>query len=142
MVKNKSFTLLELVIVIIITGVLATQAVTQYGSYKETTLDKEAKANLKLIVAAEKIYRMETSFYYDSGTTQPDAITNINTDLRLLLSNATNRNWNYLTTANNTTTPVSCCGQATRNGGNSRNWRMRYNATAPDDEPVAGSTCP
>ena len=135
MVKNKGFTLTEIIIVILIIGVLVTLAVTQYASYKETTLDKEAKANLKLIIAAEKIYKMETSLYYASGTTQPDAITNINTNLRLLLSTADNRNWDYLTTA---TAGTSCCAQSTRNGGDARTFRMRHS----ENDPVSGSTCP
>lgn len=122
---------MELVIVIIIIGILATLALVHYGSYKERTLDKEAQANLKLVIAAEKIYRMESGFYYNSGTVQTAAITNINDYLRLLLSTANNRSWNYHTTAD--ATPAACA-QATRNDSGTRTWRMRHDEEAPQED--------
>lgn len=92
------FTLQEMLVVIIIIGILAILALSQYGSGKERALDKEAIANLKLVSAAERIYRMEANFYYpytgDSGT-GTTGITNINTYLRLSLPAGTNRNWDY-----------------------------------------------
>jgi len=135
MIRNKSFTLLELIVVVVIIGILVTLALIHYGSYKEQALDKEANANLKLIMAAERIYRMETGSYYPSGSTQPDALNNINANLRLLLSVAANRSWNYLTTAD--ATPATCA-QATRNGGNLRTWRIRYS----EDNPQQNAICP
>lgn len=57
--KNPSFTLLELVIIIIIMGILATLSLNTYARQKEHTLGKEAIANLKLIGAAQRIYRLQ-----------------------------------------------------------------------------------
>ncbi|MCM8795768.1 MAG: prepilin-type N-terminal cleavage/methylation domain-containing protein, partial [Candidatus Omnitrophica bacterium] len=59
----RGFTLLELVVVIIIIGILATFGISQYIPARERALGKEAIANLKLIAAAERIYRMETGRY-------------------------------------------------------------------------------
>jgi len=88
---KKGFTLLELLIVLIIIGVLAALFIPSFRPAKEAALNDEARANLDLIKAAEKVYRMENNLYY--GPTSD--INNINTYLKLSLPNATNRNWNY-----------------------------------------------
>ncbi len=134
MARNSAFTLLEMVIVIIIIGVLATLGFSQFGPVKESALDSEAKANLKLVMAGERIYRMETGNYYVSVAPHDN---NINTTLKLYLPTAANRNWNYTTQANNAATPPTCCAQAQRNGGDNRNWRLRNTET----EPLQDGTC-
>lgn len=136
MAENESFTLMELIIVIVIVGILAILALTQYGSYKENTLDREAQANLRLVIAAQRIYRMEVGGYYPLAGGSVNNIANINTNLRLLLSTAANRSWNYLTTSN--VLPAASCAQSTRNGGDSRTFRIRNS----EDNPVAGAVCP
>lgn len=121
---------------------MAILALTQYGSYKETALDKEARANLKLMMAAERIYRMTAGGYYPMASGTISDMSVINTNLRLFLSTVTNPRWNYLTTSDNVTTAT--CVQATRNGADARTFRMRQ-TTSPattDNDPVAGSTCP
>ena len=126
---------MELSVVSIIIGVLATIGIGYFYPSKERTLDREAQANLRLIIAAERIFRMEGGSYYDSGTVQPTATTNINTNLRLVLSSS---NWNYLTKAI-VGPPVACCAQATRvNGSDSRTWRINYPAET-DPQPLS---CP
>jgi prepilin-type N-terminal cleavage/methylation domain-containing protein len=124
--RKTGFTVLELAVVMIILGILATLGFVQYGTYKESTLDKEAQANLRLIVAAERVYRMEIGGFFACS----DA-TCINGNLRMLLSPA---NWSYLTTA---TLGTATCAQATRTSGTVRNWRLRQNET----DPVSGA-CP
>lgn len=132
-VKKRGVTLLELLIVVMIVGVLATLATVSYTGIKEETVDKEAKANLRLILAAQRIYRMEVGRYYpyDYGTISN--IGDINTKLKLLLSTAANRSWNYSVTS----AAGDCCGQATRTAG-PKNWRMLYSS---EPDPVLG-TCP
>ncbi len=124
----RGFTLLELIIVTIIIGILVTLGVGHYGSVKEKTLEKEAQANLELIIAAEKIYKMEKGSYYN-GTNTAD----LNSNLTLLLPAGSSANWNYTTQASNANTH---CAQANRTTS-AVTWRMRTNET----EPVSG-TCP
>jgi len=88
----KAFTLLEILVVIIIIGILAALSLIAYTSIKEQTLEKDAKANLKLIRSAEMVYKMEssTNSYIACANT-----TAINTNLKLSLPTGTNRSWDY-----------------------------------------------
>ena len=92
---RRGFTLIELMIVVVIVGMLAALAMVQFSAPMEDSLSKEALANLKLIAAAEKIYRMEAGVYI-TATNE----TVINKLLRLSLpENATTKNWQYNVTA-------------------------------------------
>jgi len=86
-----AFSLMELMVVVIIVGILATIAIVQFSGPKEQSLEKEAKANLKLIAAAQKIYRMEVGSYVTAGNEK-----DINNRLRLMLPQKTgSKNWDY-----------------------------------------------
>ncbi|OGX19136.1 MAG: hypothetical protein A3K83_01220 [Omnitrophica WOR_2 bacterium RBG_13_44_8b] len=119
---------MELLITVVIVGVLATIGFVNYSSFKESTLDREAKANLRLIVAAERIYRIEVGAYYAAGSNAA-----INSSFRLMLPVSGTINWNYLTTSSGGST----CAQSTRSTAPVRTWRLRL--TEPD--PVSGN-CP
>ncbi len=149
----KGFTIMELVVATVIVGVLVTLGFAQYSSYKERTYDSEAKANLRLIAAAEGIYRMEgnNNWYLDStwgtaGAGQPQETVHINEQLRLLLnSDLTTRVWDYKTTVNNTVSPRKFCVQSDRfNGPNARQFKFLRtgNPATSDPEPVANQPCP
>lgn len=136
------FTLLELLIVVVILGVLATLSVTQYFSARERALDQEAQANLRLILAAERTYRMEnTSNAYSNNAD----ITGINTWLKLLLPNDSSQ-WDYSTRTN--AAEDDFCAQATRRpaGGGGRTWRIQapsdVGGRSLDPQPEQGLTCP
>lgn len=107
----KAITLLEVLAVVVIIGILVALAVPQFASMRERALDKEAKANLKLIQAAEKIYRMEIGVFWpkDAGTSPADT-QSLNTELRLDLSLT---NWAYQAIFTGATTTLDA--QAVRN---------------------------
>ena len=80
--SKKGFTLMELLIVIIILAILISLSIPTYQKTIERAKDKEAIANLLLIQAAEKIYKLETNkFYPESGSVT--VIGTINDELRL-----------------------------------------------------------
>lgn len=130
MLDKKGFTLIEMAIVIVIIGILASIALSNYFLMKENVLDKKAKSNLKMIRVAEKSYRMDTGNYYPSSGSVSDIAT-INQNLKLSLLSGSTRNWNY-------TVWSTGCSRATRNGGDGRSWYLTIN----DDEPKVGTGCP
>ncbi|RJP28226.1 MAG: prepilin-type N-terminal cleavage/methylation domain-containing protein [Candidatus Omnitrophota bacterium] len=96
--NKKSFTLLELLTVIVIIGVLSTLGINQFRAAREMALQREAVANVRLIAAAERISRMETgAFAACTCTTAANCIaaTGCNTLLRLQLNTT---NWDYSVT--------------------------------------------
>ncbi len=120
----KSFTLLELMIVVAIIGALATISFVHYSAYQEKALDSEVEGNLAQIIAAERVYFMERLTYYVSGNEL-----DLNNNLRIMLPTA-NMRWDYLTTQSGGAT--KCCAQATRTGGPMvRNWRLCNSETIP-----------
>jgi len=99
--KKNGFSLVEVVVVIIIIGILGALALPGFGVTKERTLDKEAKANLRLIQAAQKIYRMEMGFYFPPTTSSSD-VSAINAGLKVRLpASPKTISWNYLVDAVN-----------------------------------------
>lgn len=89
------FTLIELLIVLVIVGILVSFAVPQFAVTKERALDREAKATLGLMRAAERIYKMEEGSYYPSAGSSTSDIDAINTNLKLSLPAAASGNWTY-----------------------------------------------
>lgn len=124
----KGFTLLELMIVIIIIGILAALAFPNFGPTKERTLEKESKVNLKLIHAAERIYRMENSFYYPyapSGPVTAD-LAGINNYLKLAIP--VSNNWNYKVVSNDFS---SFSGRSQRTATPAVVWCVNQNSDDP-----------
>jgi type IV pilus assembly protein PilE len=68
--KKRGFTLIELIIVVIAIGILATVAVPQYLKAVERAKSAKAKHALGLVAQAEKMYRAEHDDYFAvvSGT--------------------------------------------------------------------------
>ncbi|MDO9573326.1 MAG: prepilin-type N-terminal cleavage/methylation domain-containing protein [Candidatus Omnitrophota bacterium] len=124
------FTLLELIIVVVIVGILAAISLPKFGVTKERALDKEAKANLALIQAAEKIYRMETGIYYPNDGSTAN-VTGINTNLRVSLPTSAS-SWWYYAYGDKTTAVRS---------DSSRTWTLTYTDTG-GIATCSGTGCP
>jgi prepilin-type N-terminal cleavage/methylation domain-containing protein len=107
--RQRAFTLMEMLVVIVIIGILGTMSIVHFRASQENALDKEAYSNLKLIGAAEKIYRLEAGQYVTASNE-----TAINNVLRLMLPTNAAKKWSYNVTAGGGGTTFSARG--TRNG--------------------------
>jgi type II secretory pathway pseudopilin PulG len=115
--------MVELMVVIVIIGILATISIVHLTISNEKALDREVQSNLKLIASAEKLYRMEAGSYIACGNE-----TLINSNLRLMIPTAATRKWNYTVSAPGGTT-FSASG--VRNGGTTP---RTYYFNTTDDE--------
>ena len=132
---KKGFTLVELLMVIVIIGILAAIAMPAFKAIKEKSLDREAKASLALVQAAEKIYRMEVGFYYPASGATPtstNVVADINRDLKLSLP--TEISWSY--TANASASNTTATRVPTASG---RTWTLPIGS---DTYTCSGSGCP
>lgn len=126
---KKGITLVEILIVVIIVGIVASLGIFNFSNVKEDALKKEAFGNLKLIRAAERIYYLEQGEYYIG-----DTIPKLNNNLRLALPNKSSPDWEY-------DTDICGCGLATRTK-TSDTW---YLTTDNENDPLNGScsgSCP
>ncbi len=129
---HNGFTLMEMLVVVIIIGVFAVLSVSQFSSYRESALDSDAKQNLKLIRAAEQVYKMEITTYYPAAGTDSNMVT-INANLKLSLPAGAAPNWAY-------TVRSDGCGIATRTAyGRTRSWSLIINSAT--GEPNPNGTC-
>ncbi len=134
MSMKKGFTLVEILVVLVIIGILVALALPNFTTTKEKTLDREAKATLALMRAAERIYKMEVgvNYYPYDSYTSTNNISLINTNLRLSLSATAFPNWSY--SINNVSSTGT--GLATRLG---RTWTL--DSVGSSEEPVCTGSC-
>ena len=65
--SRQAFTLLELLLVVAVIGILVGIAIPNYQKAKEHALGREAISTLKIIAAAEKIFKIETNGFAACG---------------------------------------------------------------------------
>lgn len=120
MKSKRAVTMMEIMVVIVIIGVLATLGVVVFSASSNSAYDREAQAILRLLRAAQESYMVDMGTYYPpSGNTS--SVANINSNLKVLIS--TSSNWTY-------TVFSSGCSQAT---GLGRDWCLTI--SDPDGEP-------
>ncbi|MDD2703538.1 MAG: prepilin-type N-terminal cleavage/methylation domain-containing protein [Candidatus Omnitrophica bacterium] len=120
---SRGVALIEIIVVIIVISIIATMGLINYSGVKEDSLDKEARANLKLIQAAEKLYHIEFNPYYYPTTGSASNLTLINDNLKLSLPTGSPK-WTYV--LDSTGTAV-----ATRTGSGGRQWTLTISADEP-----------
>ncbi|MBP7088775.1 MAG: prepilin-type N-terminal cleavage/methylation domain-containing protein [Candidatus Omnitrophica bacterium] len=123
---KKGFTLIELLVVIVIIGILVSLSVPMYRKAVLRGHDREAKAMLRLIQAAEKVYRLEVGYYVNCNN-----FSECNDRLDLDLSGTS---WNYRVTDNSVT---NFCAKASNGGGEYQNWYINSST-----EEASQTVCP
>jgi prepilin-type N-terminal cleavage/methylation domain-containing protein len=142
--RDGGVTLTEILVVIVIIAILAALALPQFTASRERALSREAKANLKLISVAEKIYRMKEGFYYPYDPGQPYRTTTNATHRaeiqEKLKVNFTVTNWNYsIDTSASPLDKFTATADRSGSGGYADcNYTIGWNIT---DEPK-GENCP
>jgi type II secretory pathway pseudopilin PulG len=125
----KAITLVELIIVITIVVILATVAFPNFFKSKARAIDKEAIVSLRLIQAAEKIYRMEKGFYYpDTGSAD---VAGINSYLKLSLPST---NWTYSIIQGGSVATAQAQGSKGEKGIGY--WQLEIDESDPDFHPI------
>jgi prepilin-type N-terminal cleavage/methylation domain-containing protein len=133
--KREGFNLIEVLVVLVIIGTLAALAWPNYMAIKEKTLNREVKASLALIRAAEKIYKMEQGYYYPYSTTT-STVPDINSYLKLSLPETASVNWSI--SLDSSASPEFA--QAARTASDGRIWKIEFPGEA---EPTCsgGTNC-
>ena len=134
-IYSGGFTLIEMMIVVMILGILAGIAVPSYLRSQERTYTKEAIVSLRLLRAAQMVYRSEFGTFYP-GSGSEGNISDINTNLRL---NLTETNWDYDITASSNSTFTA---QADRLTGIYSACVYTVDEAATEPVPVAEGNCP
>lgn len=139
MLMKKGFTLIEILVVLVIIAILAALALPNNQKNKENVLNREAKAILALIRAAEKIYRLEQGFYYPRPAATTNVISDINNFLKLSLPESATVSWAISVNSN----PSSELATATRTGvgADGRIWNISFSGDA-DPACSGGTGCP
>jgi prepilin-type N-terminal cleavage/methylation domain-containing protein len=133
MLKKNGHSLVEILVVVVVIGTIAALAWPNYKAIKEKTLNREAKASLSLIRAAEKIYRLEQGIYYPyPASTIVSNAAEINSYLKLSLPESGSINW----TVRVNSALAAESATATRVGVDSRVWTIYF---AGDSNPTCGS---
>jgi len=125
---------MELLLVVLIVGILTAIALPQYNKAKERAIGREAIANLKLITAAEKIYRLEANAYFPVGAGSENDIGQINDYLRLAIPEAGSRNWDYEVSSTDSSATASRTGGAYSG--------CVYTMVFSGEEPSPNESCP
>jgi len=119
-----AFTLIELILVVVIVVILASVGIAGYTKSREKAITREAMYNLKLIAAAQRVYRMEQGVYVNCSCSDASGCLNASSGCNALLKLSLNtNNWTYAvagapTAANITATGVAISGKScTLNSG-------------------------
>ena len=134
--NQQAFTLIEMTTVIIIIGILAAFAIPQYQASLDRAYEKSAVMNLRSVVAAEHIYKVENGSHWVAIATVND----INPTLRL---NIIPDHVTYSCDISGAPNDFRCMAQST----GTVQWQAAVSSAVNDGAPwclseVSGTLCP
>lgn len=135
---RKGFTLLELLIVVIVIGILATIAIPQFLSSIEKARVAKAKNALGLLSHAMKMYRAEHDTYALNATAG-DMYANLERYIDLEQVEEDN-DWDYAESGTNAT-HFTLTANRTRGGWNGSTITILQNGTCGGDHDLRGPDC-
>lgn len=141
--KNRAFTLIELILVVSVIVILAAIGIVNYDKSRNKAISREAIANLRLIAASERIYKLEQGRYTgcvcnDSASCAVVA-TGCNSLLRLALNT---RNWTYNVTPAGLSDAVTITAASTASGISGCTYTLTSADFDTSDYTSKSSSCP
>lgn len=124
--NKTSFTLIELIIVVVVLAILVGLAMPWFFTAQERAIDREAQTNLRLIRTAQLHLELETGAF--AGCNSNQACNNL-LDIDLPPNTASGGNWNYRVTLTGGGSGFTARAQGTR--GSQGTWQV----THANDEP-------
>jgi prepilin-type N-terminal cleavage/methylation domain-containing protein len=97
--RVKALTLMELLIVVVIVGILATMGIVSYRRTVVRAHEREAQGNLRLIQQAEEVHFLENNTFADCASPPEGGGNDCNNVLHLHLRTV---NWSYRVAVNGT----------------------------------------
>ena len=100
---NNGFTLIELLIVVVILGILASIAITNFGNSKERAMVAAMKTDLRNLVSAEEAYYSNGLTYYGGAIPGAAMPYDPSENITITLSSVTSGGWSAEATHTSTT---------------------------------------
>ena len=104
--RNRGFTLIELLIVVVIIGILASIAITNFGNSKERAMVAAMKTDLRNLVSAEEAYYSNGQTYYGGAVPNAAMPYDPSDNITVTLSSVSATGWSAQAT--HVSTPKTC----------------------------------
>ncbi len=96
--KNRGFTLIDLLIVVVIIGILAAIAIPKFSNTKGKAYTATMKGDLRNLAVAQEAYFYDTATYYSGAIPSAILTHNLSTGVSITLQNVSPGGWAAVST--------------------------------------------